>query len=186
MQGAPEEAVYSVLFSLAGAGGETFHSVRMANDVLSGKSADIGGVMEAVVEDAKDPAFAEHIDEAAKQNRIDEKTVEAIAAGVGEEDRQTAARAREKETEYREKESAAAQASGEAKQRYQDVRERVLGGEVEADVELENALDQWSKAETARQEAQTAAQTAGEKADEAEQRVLDVCRADASARVRAE
>lgn len=186
VQGAPEEAVYSVLFSLAGAGGETFHSVRMANDVLAGKSKDIGAVMEAVVEDAKDPAFAEHIDEAAKQNRIDEKTVEAIAAGVGEEDRQTAARAREKETEYRKKEAAAEQASAEAKQRYQDVRERVLGGEVEADVELENALDQWGKAETARQEAQTAAQTAGEKADEAEQRVLDVCRADASARVRAE
>lgn len=186
VKGAPEEAVYSVFFSLAGAGGETFHSVRMANDVLSGKSSDIGAVMDAVVEDAKDPAFAEHIDEAAKQNRMDEKTVEAIVSGVGEEDRQTAARERAKETEYREKEAAAAQASGEAKQRYHDVRERVLDGEVEADVELENALDQWGKAETARQEAQTAAQTAGEKADEAETRMLDACRADASARVRAE
>ena len=186
VKGAPEEAVYSVLFSLAGAGGETFHSVRMANDVLSGKSADIGGVMEAVVEDAKDPAFAEHIDEAAKQNRIDEKTVEAIAAGVGEEDRQTAARAREKETEHRQKEAAAAQAADTAKQRYQGVRERVLGGEVEADVELENALDQWGKAETARQEAGSAAQTAGEKAEEAEKRVLTACRADAVARVNAE
>ena len=186
VKGAPEEAAYSVLFSLAGAGGETFHSVRMANDVLSGKSMDIGAVMDAVVEDAKDPAFAEHIDEAAKQNRMDEKTVEAIVSGVGEEDRQTAARERAKETEYREKEAAAAQASDGAKQRYQDVRERVLVGEVEADVELENALDQWGKAETARQEAHTAAQTAGEKAEEAETRMLDACRADASARVRAE
>ena len=111
VQGAPEEAVYSVMFSLAGAGGETFHSVRMANDVLAGKSKDIGAVMEAVVEDAKDPAFAEHIDEAAKQNRIDEKTVNAIAAGVGEEDRQTASRERAKETEYRKKEAAAEQAA---------------------------------------------------------------------------
>ena len=186
VKGAPEEAVYSVIFSLAGAGGEMYHSVRLAGDVLAGKSKDIGAVMEAVAEDAKDPAFAAHIDEAAKQHQIDEKTAEAIVSGVGETDRQTAARERAKETEYRKKEAAAEQASAEAKQRYQDVRERVLGGEVEADVELENALDQWSKAETARQEAQTAAQTAGEKADEAEQRVLDVCRADASARVRAE
>lgn len=186
VKGAPEEAVYSVIFSLAGAGGETYHSVRLAGDVLAGKSKDIGAVMEAVVEDAKDPAFAEHIDEAAKQNRIDEKTAEAIVSGVGEEDRQTAARERAKETEYREKEAAAAQASDGAKQRYQDVRERVLDGEVEADVELENALDQWGKAETARQEAQNAAQTAGEKAEEAEQRTLDACRADAVARVNAE
>lgn len=186
VKGAPEEAVYSVIFSLAGAGGETYHSVRLAGDVLAGKSKDIGAVMEAVVEDAKDPAFAEHIDEAAKQNQIDEKTAEAIVSGVGEEDRQTAARERAKETEYLEKEAAAAQASDGAKQRYQDVRERVLDGEVEADVELENALDQWGKAETARQEAQNAAQTAGEKAEEAEQRTLDACRADAVARVNAE
>ena len=84
--GAKEICITNSLFALAGAAGDVrseYKSVQMAKDVVSGKSGDVGAVIDAFNEDAKDPAFLRELDEAAAKAQRDERTAEIIATDDG-------------------------------------------------------------------------------------------------------
>ena len=84
--GANEICITNAMFALAGAAGDVrseYKSVQMAKDVVSGKSSDVGAVIDAFNEDAKDPAFLREIDEAAAKAQRDERTAEIIATDDG-------------------------------------------------------------------------------------------------------
>lgn len=84
--GAKEVCITNALFALAGAAGDVrseYKSVQMAKDVVSGKSSDVGAVVDAFNQDAKDPEFLREIDEAAAKAQRDERTAEIIATDDG-------------------------------------------------------------------------------------------------------
>lgn len=86
IRGAKEVFITNSLFALAGAAGDVsseYKSVQMAKDVVSGKSGDVGAVIDAFNEDAKDPAFLRELDEAAAKAQRDERTAEIIATDDG-------------------------------------------------------------------------------------------------------
>ena len=84
--GAKEVCITNALFALAGAAGDVrseYKSVQMARDVVSGKSSDVGAVVDAFNQDAQDPAFLRELDEAAAKAQRDERTAELIATDDG-------------------------------------------------------------------------------------------------------
>ena len=84
--GAKEVCITNALFALAGAAGDVrseYKSVQMAKDVVSGKNGDVGAVIDAFNEDAKDPAFLRELDEVAAKAQRDERTAEIIATDDG-------------------------------------------------------------------------------------------------------
>ena len=182
VKNAPEEALYSLIFTLAGAGVETYHSVRMARDVVSGRSGDVQGVIDAAAEDLKTPEFAEYLNEKAKQNQIDEATTVAMMTGAGDEHRTAAQEQRQIERQHMEKAQAGAVASETARERFLEIGERVENGQAKPS-EMDDALSQWQKAETSYRENRDAAQKAGQKAAESADRWIDACRQEALKRV---
>lgn len=84
--GAKEVCITNSLFALAGAAGDVrseYKSVQMAKDVVSGKSGDVGAVVDAFNEDAQDPAFLRELDEAAAKAQRDERTAQILATDDG-------------------------------------------------------------------------------------------------------
>lgn len=84
--GAKEVCITNSLFALAGAAGDVrseYKSVQMAKDVVSGKSGDVGAVVDAFNEDAQDPGFIRELDEAAAKAQRDERTAQILATDDG-------------------------------------------------------------------------------------------------------
>ena len=84
--GAKEVCITNSLFALAGAAGDVrseYKSVQAAKDVVSGKSGDVGAVVDAFHQDAQDPEFIRELDEAAEKAQRDERTAELIATDDG-------------------------------------------------------------------------------------------------------
>lgn len=84
--GAKEVCITNSLFALAGAAGDVrseYKSVQMAKDVVSGKSGDVGAVVDAFHQDAQDPGFLRELDEAAAKAQRDERTAQILATDDG-------------------------------------------------------------------------------------------------------
>ena len=84
--GAKEVCITNSLFALAGAAGDVrseYKSVQAAKDVVSGKSGDVGAVVDAFHQDAQDPRFLRELDEAAAKAQRDERTAQILATDDG-------------------------------------------------------------------------------------------------------
>ena len=84
--GAKEVCITNSLFALAGAAGDVrseYRSVQAAKDVVSGKSGDVGAVVDTFNEDAQDPEFLRELDEAAAKAQRDERTAQILATDDG-------------------------------------------------------------------------------------------------------
>ncbi|MGN1369978.1 MAG: LPD38 domain-containing protein [Aristaeellaceae bacterium] len=156
-------------------------AVQMAEGNAPFTEENIGKVISSLQTDLEDPRFRRWMDSRSAAARDQNAILTAMMLGEGSDARRNAVESAKKARAYAEKERAAQEASASAKSRYFEVRERVLSGEVEADVELENALDQWGKAETALQEATGAKDKAFEKAKQQAMEWLRACRESAVA-----
>lgn len=151
-------------------------AVQMADGSAPFTEENIGKVISALQTDLQNPRFRRWLDSRSAAARDQNATLTAMMLGEGSDARRNAVESAKKARTYAEKAQAAKEASDSAKSRYFEVRERVLGGEIEADVELENALDQWCKAETALQEATGAKDKALENAKQQAMEWLRACR----------
>ena len=151
-------------------------AVQMADGNAPFTEENIGKVISSLQTDLKDPRFRRWLDSRSAAARDQNATLTAMMLGEGSDARKNAVESAKKARAYEEKAKAAKEASDSAKSRYFEVRERVLNGEIEADVELENALDQWGKAETALQDATGARDKALENAKQQAKEWLRACR----------
>lgn len=154
-------------------------AVQMADGNAPFTEENIGKVISSLQTDLQDPRFRRWLDSRSAAARDQNATLTAMMLGEGSDARRNAVESAKKARAYEDKARAAKEASDSAKSRYFEVRERVLNGDIEADVELENALDQWSKSETALQEATGAKDKALENAKQQAMEWLRACRASA-------
>ena len=177
VKNAPEEALYSLIFTLAGAGGETYHSVRMARDVVSGRSGDVQGVIDAAAEDLKTPEFAEYLNEKAKQNQIDEATTVAMMTGAGDESFEGWKSEGRKYLVHERKRVEAAMANEAARQSYAENIEEYLEAHDESILkDLDELLVEIKSSETKAKENAGAAYKADQKAQDHAQKWIEECR----------
>lgn len=78
-----DAAITSSLFALAGASVTTITSVRMAKDIVAGKSKDIAGFVEAAKADLANPETAEAINDDARAQQQDEAVVHVLIRDNG-------------------------------------------------------------------------------------------------------
>lgn len=78
-----DAAITSSLFALAGASVTTITSVRMAKDIVAGKSKDIAGFVEAAKADMSNPETAEAINDDARAQQQDEAVVHVLIRDDG-------------------------------------------------------------------------------------------------------
>ena len=112
-----ETAITSSILALAGAYGETtagYRSVKLARDIVDGKSDDFAGLADAVKKDGENPEYAKALDMAAHQAMVDEATVEILARDRDSDG--TMKHAKELETEAKEhrEQQAASEAAWDA------------------------------------------------------------------------
>ena len=78
-----DAAITSSLFALAGASVTTINSVRMAKDIVGGKSKDIAGFIEAAKADMSNPETAAVINDDAHAQQMDEAVVHVLIRDDG-------------------------------------------------------------------------------------------------------
>ena len=184
--GAKEVCITNSLFALAGAAGDVrseYKSVQMAKDVVSGKSGDVGAVVDAFNEDAQDPAFLRELDEAAAKAQRDERTAEIIATDDGSDGllgkQQAAQEQADSHTEHAENSRAA---MDEARAVIEEKQPLIDRGEADdTDVQMVNdAQESYAKNRNNFEEATREAAQKQQEADEAAQERLARARAQAA------
>ncbi len=155
-----EIAITSSLLALGGAFGEgmnTYKSTKAANDVLTGKSSDIGAVVEAIAEDVQDPAFCEQIDAIAEQVREDEAVAIELMTDDGADGlMEREAAATEQAEAHAEKKEAAAAGMEQAAQTMEAAQAKIDSGTADAADEqmLTDAQEALPKDKTSYEEAE--------------------------------
>jgi len=160
-----------------------YASVDLATQIADGKALfteeNAGKVYSALQKDLLDARFRKYIDSGHAAAQDQKATLAAVMMGTGEADRQSAAQYAQMAQEHSEKAEAAREASNTAQGRFWELRNRLTGGDLSAEVELESARMQWQKAETALAEAESSASKAMTNAQEAMSTWLSQCRAQA-------
>lgn len=157
---AKEIMITSSLFALGGAykaGVNTYKSTQAANDILTGKSTDIGAYVEAAQQDLQDDQFCAAVDAVAEQTREDE----AVAVELMTDDGSDGLMEREREANeqadaHAEKKEAAAAGMQAAQETMTAVQEKVDNGTADdTDVQmLTNAQEAYVKDKTSFEEAE--------------------------------
>ena len=157
-----------------------YESVGLADRMVTGDAAfteeNMGKVFAALQKDLEDPKFRRWLDSADMAARDQNATVTAMLLGTGEAERNAAVDAAGKAAEYGEKAKAAKTASDVAKDHFFEIGARVERGEAKGS-EMDAALAQMQKADTALTEAQNAADKAAELAAQKASEWLRACRA---------
>lgn len=154
-------------------------AAQMAEGNVPFTEENIGKVYAAVQKDLLDARFRKYIDSNHSAAIEQKATVAAAMMGSAEQTRTTAVENAQKAQEYEAKAEAAREASKTASGRWWELRDRLAGGDLSVEVEMESARMQWQKAETTLQENENAAGKAMEKAQEAMTAWLRECRAQA-------
>lgn len=161
-----------------------YASIDLATEMARGNvlftEENIGKVYAAMQKDLLDARFRKYIDGKSIAATEQKAMLAAATMGAGHENRVLATNAAQKAQEYSAKAEAARSASNTAEGRFWELRDRLSGGDLSAEVELESARMQMQKAQQALQEAENASGKESEKAREAMTNWLRECRAQAS------
>lgn len=137
-----------------------YESVSLATQIAEGTieatDENLGRMHSALREDLNDPAFCRYIDKNGVQATKDRQVMTAMLEGVEADTLYAATDHAAKAKEYENKASAAGTASNVAKSRFLEIGERVENGQAKPS-EMDDALAQWQKAQTAYTEAKNAA-----------------------------
>lgn len=187
-------ALYGGIFSLAGVT-ETayaakkgakmqakYESVNLAQQMVAGDlpftEVNIGEMYAALQKDLSDPKFCKWIDSSNIAAIDQNMTIAAMMNGAGGEARQTAVKEAQRANDYAQKAEAAKSASQTAHGRWWELREQVMNGDLDSIANMESARMLWGKAETTRQENETAAEKAKNAASSSTSEWLKACRAE--------
>ena len=137
-----------------------YESVSLATQIAEGTieatDENLGRLHSALRNDLNDPAFCRYIDKSGVQATKDRQVMTAMLEGVEADTLYAATDHAAKAKEYEDKAAAASTASDTAKSRFLEIGERVENGQAKPS-EMDDALAQWQKAQTAYTEAKNAA-----------------------------
>lgn len=137
-----------------------YESVSLATQIAEGTieatDENLGRLHSALREDLNDPAFCRYVDKSSVQATKDRQVMTAMLEGVEADTLYAATDHAAKAKEYESKAAAASTASNMAKSRFLEIGERVENGQAKPS-EMDDALAQWQKAQTAYTEAKNAA-----------------------------
>ena len=156
-----ENAIGSILFSVAGGYGAAMHaypSTQKAADVVSGKSEDIAGTLKAIREDLKDAEFRKAMDEGAAQQQLDRETARQLIYGADRNGTMAAAREAQAQADgYGQQAQSSRQAMDEAAQTLEAAQTALENGTTEPMTaqELADAAMDYAKAKQRNGEAES-------------------------------
>ena len=156
-----ENAIGSILFSVAGGYGAAMHaypSTQKAADVVSGKSEDIAGTLNAIREDLKDAEFRKAMDEGAAQQQLDRETARQLIYGADRNGTMAAAREVQAQADgYDRQAQSSRQAMDEAAQTLEAAQTALESGTAEPMTaqELADAAMDYAKAKQRNGEAES-------------------------------
>ena len=169
---AVENAIGSILFSVAGGYGAAMHaypSTQKAADVVSGKSEDIAGTLNAIREDLKDAEFRKAMDEGAAQQQLDRETARQLIYGADRNGTMAAAREAQAQADgYGQQAQSSRQAMDEAAQTLEAAQTALESGTAEPMTaqELADAAMDYAKAKQRNGEAESRQEQKRQEAEE--------------------
>lgn len=167
-----ENAIGSILFSVAGGYGAAMHaypSTQKAADVVSGKSEDIAGTLKAIREDLKDAEFRKAMDEGAAQQQLDRETARQLIYGADRNGTMAAAREAQAQADgYDRQAQSSRQAMDEAAQTLEAAQTALESGTAEPMTaqELADAAMDYAKAKQRNGEAESRQEQKRQEAEE--------------------
>ena len=167
-----ENAIGSILFSVAGGYGAAMHaypSTQKAADVVSGKSEDIAGTLKAIREDLKDAEFRKAMDEGAAQQQLDRETARQLIYGADRNGTMAAAREAQAQADgYGQQAQSSRQAMDEAAQTLEAAQTALESGTAEPMTaqELADAAMDYAKAKQRNGEAESRQEQKRQEAEE--------------------
>lgn len=167
-----ENAIGSILFSVAGGYGAAMHaypSTQKAEDVVSGKSGDIAGTLKAIREDLKDAEFRKAMDEGAAQQQLDRETARQLIYGADRNGTMAAAREAQAQADgYDRQAQSSRQAMDEAAQTLEAAQTALESGTAEPMTaqELADAAMDYAKAKQRNGEAESRQEQKRQEAEE--------------------
>ena len=167
-----ENAIGSILFSVAGGYGAAMHaypSAQKAADVVSGKSEDIAGTLNAIREDLKDAEFRKAMDEGAAQQQLDRETARQLIYGADRNGTMAAAREAQAQADgYGQQAQSSRQAMDEAAQTLEAAQTALESGTAEPMTaqELADAAMDYAKAKQRNGEAESRQEQKRQEAEE--------------------
>lgn len=167
-----ENAIGSILFSVAGGYGAAMHaypSTQKAADVVSGKSEDIAGTLKAIREDLKDAEFRKAMDEDAAQQQLDRETARQLIYGADRNGTMAAAREAQAQADgYGQQAQSSRQAMDEAAQTLEAAQTALENGTAEPMTaqELADAAMDYAKAKQRNGEAESRQEQKRQEAEE--------------------
>lgn len=167
-----ENAIGSILFSVAGGYGAAMHaypSTQKAADVVSGKSGDIAGTLKAIREDLKDAEFRKAMDEDAAQQQLDRETARQLIYGADRNGTMAAAREAQAQADgYDRQAQSSRQAMDEAAQTMEAAQTALESGTAEPMTaqELADAAMDYAKAKQRNGEAESRQEQKRQEAEE--------------------
>lgn len=167
-----ENAIGSILFSVAGGYGAAMHaypSTQKAADVVSGKSEDIAGTLNAIREDLKDAEFRKAMDEDAAQQQLDRETARQLIYGADRNGTMAAAREAQAQADgYDRQAQSSRQAMDEAAQTLEAAQTALESGTAEPMTaqELADAAMDYAKAKQRNGEAESRQEQKRQEAEE--------------------
>lgn len=136
---------------------------------------NVGKVYAQLQKDLQDPKFRRWIDSAQRAAREQNNMLTAAMLGAGTESRKSAVAEAERAADYKEKAVAAKSAAETATNRWVELRQQVMNGDLSAVPMMTTAQQQMGKAHTAHLEASNAAQKSEAKAAEKMKEWLAAC-----------
>ena len=136
---------------------------------------NVGKVYAQLQKDLQDPKFRRWIDSAQRAAREQNNMLTAAMLGAGTESRKSAVAEAERAADYKEKAAAAKSAAETATNRWVELRQQVMNGDLSAVPMMTTAQQQMGKAHTAHLEASNAAQKSEAKAAEKMKEWLAAC-----------
>ena len=167
-----ENAIGSILFSVAGGYGAAMHaypSTQKAADVVSGKSGDIAGTLKAIREDLKDAEVRKAMDEDAAQQQLDRETARQLIYGADRNGTMAAAREAQAQADgYGQQAQSSRQAMDEAAQTLEAAQTALESGTAEPMTaqELADAAMDYAKAKQRNGEAESRQEQKRQEAEE--------------------
>lgn len=139
---------------------KSYESVNISTKIVEGNleatDENLGKLYSALKKDLQDPEFCRYLDKGSVQATKNRQLVTAMLENTAGETLNSAVGHAMKAQDYQDKADAASVASETAKEQFFEIGERVESGELKPS-EMDDALAQWQKAQTAYNEAYAAA-----------------------------
>ena len=156
-----------------------YSSISLARQIVDGEveltEETLGEVYARVQKDLETPGFSRWIDSANATAREQNNMVAAAMMGAGSESRKAAVKEANRAADYREKEKAAKSAAEAATNRWVELRQQVMDGDLSLVPSMTTAQQQMGKAHTALREASIAAEKSETAAMERTREWLAAC-----------